>query len=761
MRKIQILTCVLISLLLFSLNINATKINFKSRPLVKDKCIIKDKHSNLTRVIDRSNLSKSISDSSFVFNIYDVNGIATAPTNEVILMNLNADVNYVLDRIGVSDNVISIDSLSFYSTKIFKVSLNVGDVEFVVDKINEFDSKILASVNDITLNSFCSTSTDSIDISNQWYLDDTGVGMSAKKAWNYTKGAGIKVAVIDTGVNFEHPDLVSCFGGGIDVTDENILNGNASPYDPSSHGTYVAGVIAATANNFGIVGIAPEAKIYSIKVSTVNRGAAENTRYNTEKYKVIRGFVEAVNRYDVDVINFSAGGPEDATLSALIDSISLFGRNGRGCVIVAASGNSAPSNPNVGFPANKANVISVGSINKIGSRSSFSCYGNGLDVVAGGERIYTTKGTNSYSQENGTSFSAPLVSGLAALVLSVDSTLTSTKVKQYIQNNCKKLPNYPGVRNNEVGYGVVDAFSTLKNVENDRTVSIIGPTFLSEENDFSLANSDLANRVEWSVSNLSALPTIIKNTNDPNDYITLKDVYHYPGKFKLNAMVYVGNDTLKLSKYVYSGMGYTNKWRASIHQESCNYYNVTYPEFNKMTTGNGSTEYIYIGCEAEFRFFKEDVFGYEMEHISGTGTPEYWSYDPESCILRVSLPRYMGGVPFSFKFTPHPEMSCQSTKTVNLFTWTGNAQHSLRISEKNSTMEVVLCKNEDVMEQIPIFADYMTVELINIETGATVSKVVHNNYCTFDISSLPEGFYLVNAIVDGKVVREKTVIMKH
>lgn len=166
MRKIQILTCVLISLLLFSLNINATKINYKSRPLVKDKCIVKDKNTNLTRVIDRSNLSKSISDSSFVFNIYDVNGIATAPTNEVILMNLNADVNYVLDRIGVSDKVISIDSLSFYSTKIFKVALNVSDVEFVVDKINEFDSKILASVNDITLNSFCSTSTDSIDISN-------------------------------------------------------------------------------------------------------------------------------------------------------------------------------------------------------------------------------------------------------------------------------------------------------------------------------------------------------------------------------------------------------------------------------------------------------------------------------------------------------------------------------------------------------------------------------------------------------------------
>jgi subtilisin family serine protease len=268
-----------------------------------------------------------------------------------------------------------------------------------------------------------------------WGLDR----VQAPEVWaqGYT-GQGIIVAVVDTGVDYTHPDLndniwinsreipndgIDNDGNGFidDVLGWNFVNRTNNPFDEDGHGTHVAGTIAAENNGFGITGVAYNAQIMPVKVLGSDGGTYAD--------------VAAGIRYAADngaqVINLSLGG---STSSYIVTEAVKYATE-RGAVVVMASGNEGRVQPS--FPANLAQTwgISVGAIDWNNHLANFSNRAGRtpLDfVVAPGVSILSTTPNNTYSYFSGTSMATPHVAGVAALMLSANSNLQPAQVETLI-----------------------------------------------------------------------------------------------------------------------------------------------------------------------------------------------------------------------------------------------------------------------------------------------------------------------------------------
>lgn len=218
----------------------------------------------------------------------------------------------------------------------------------------------------------------------------------------------MRVAILDTGVQLNHPDLRGKVLQGYD-----FVNRDYSPNDGNGHGTHVAGIAAAVTNNYtGMAGIAPRASILPVRVlGNDGSGSLQD---------VANGIVYAANQ-GAQVINLSLGSP--ASSSTLQNAIQYAWN--RGAVIVAAAGNDNSRTPN--YPANYPNVIAVASTDRYDSRSSFSNYGSWVEVAAPGQSILSTYPGSCYAYLSGTSMAAPHVAGLAALLAAQGRTQTQIR----------------------------------------------------------------------------------------------------------------------------------------------------------------------------------------------------------------------------------------------------------------------------------------------------------------------------------------------
>lgn len=278
----------------------------------------------------------------------------------------------------------------------------------------------------------------------QWGLSNpNGIDVNALKAWDWADGKKIKVAIIDTGVDKTHPDL----SDNISSLSYDAMTGTSPSRIYDKHGTCCAGVIGAVRNNgIGIVGIAPDVEIMSISLD-LDGGVKEYQMVNAINWAWQNG---------ADVINMSLTcSPYDKMTDAIKNALTK-GRNGKGCVVVAASGNQGQSS--VGYPANIDGVIAVGSIDENGMHSSISNYGKNLDFVAPGVNVLTTILNGEYDTLNGTSLAAPMVSGIAALLLSLDPEATASEVFLDMVHACRELP---GNAHDKIGHGLVDAYWVL------------------------------------------------------------------------------------------------------------------------------------------------------------------------------------------------------------------------------------------------------------------------------------------------------------
>lgn len=219
-------------------------------------------------------------------------------------------------------------------------------------------------------------------------------------AWSKSKGEGVKIAVIDTGVDLDHPDLVKNVLPGF-----NFIDPSAQPWDDNHHGTHVAGIIAAENNDIGMVGVAPLAKVIPIKVlDRCGNGSLVN---------VSKGIRWAVDEGKADLICMSLGSPNP--VQEVRKAVQYA--ESKGVVCFVAAGNSGRTKK-IFYPAEYPETVAIGSIDENLNRSSFSNTGENLDFMAPGNRIFSTVPDNWYAVLSGTSMAAPFATGIAALVLS-------------------------------------------------------------------------------------------------------------------------------------------------------------------------------------------------------------------------------------------------------------------------------------------------------------------------------------------------------
>lgn len=273
--------------------------------------------------------------------------------------------------------------------------------------------------------------------------------IKAHEVHSFDIGNGVKVAVIDTGIDLEHPDLQ--VAGGV-----SFVSGVASADDDNGHGTHVAGTIAALDNTAGVLGVGPAISIYAVKVLNSTGGGSWSG--------VISGIDWAITN-KMQVISMSLGA---STAPSAVQS-SVQAATKAGIVVVAAAGNAGATSvgSRVTFPAKYAEVIAVAATDETNTRATFSSTGSEVELAAPGVGILSTTPNNTYSTFSGTSMATPHVSGVAALLLA-SGTLADQDGNGKVDNNDVRLRmqktaldlGNPG-RDTWYGYGLVDAAAAV------------------------------------------------------------------------------------------------------------------------------------------------------------------------------------------------------------------------------------------------------------------------------------------------------------
>lgn len=278
------------------------------------------------------------------------------------------------------------------------------------------------------------------EYSNSWGVQHVG----AEYVHNQSiYGNGVKIAVLDTGIDYTHSDLSSNYKGGYDF----VFN-DTDPFDDSynSHGTHVSGILAAEKNGIGIVGVAPNASIYAVKV-------LDGAGFGNASW-IISGIQWAVDN-NMSIVTMSLGSSEySQSVHDVVDSA-----YNAGLLLVASAGNT--NGGSVTYPAGYDSVIAVTAIDQSDQKASFSPIDPKIELSAPGVNINSTiKG--GYGNLSGTSMAAPYVTGVAVLIfvgnlsdVNGDGIANNTDVRIILDNSAKDLGD-PG-RDNIYGYGLVDA----------------------------------------------------------------------------------------------------------------------------------------------------------------------------------------------------------------------------------------------------------------------------------------------------------------
>ncbi len=272
--------------------------------------------------------------------------------------------------------------------------------------------------------------------------------VKANLVWNRVTGRGVKVAIVDTGIDDNHPDLT--VSGGV-----SFVPGVGSWDDDNGHGTHVAGIVGARNNPVGVIGVAPESDLYAVKVL-----GRKGTGHHSQ---VLAGLCWATQN-GMDVVNLSLGRDvkkPDEPCTAIYQRLARI-LNNAGCIVVAAAGNSGEEiNKWVGHPARCPGYMAVAAIDRNKNLAPFSsrgpadlCDDCGVEISAPGVSINSTYQGGGYRKLSGTSMACPHVSGAAALLKELHPTWTPDRIRERLKATASDLGapgNDPGT-----GAGLID-----------------------------------------------------------------------------------------------------------------------------------------------------------------------------------------------------------------------------------------------------------------------------------------------------------------
>lgn len=421
-------------------------------------------------------------DTSPVYPSYQaVEGTERVGTSDVFYLKLK-DVSGIeaMDMTAESKGVTVVKEVP-YMPLWYILSIKDSDFASSIDASNYFyETGLFADVDPAFLLNYTTMSVNDPYYSDQWglkNLQNLGYDINVEDAWAITKGAGVKVAVVDSGIDYTHADL----DDNVNPLHYNTVTQTTTPYYDiyDAHGTHVAGIIAAEGNNNILVaGVAYEAELINVYLSLDSYEGHDVETLQDSLNVTSAQLASGINwawGVGADVINCSWGtraeGYTSSILEDAIDDALTRGRNSKGSVVVFASGN----NDKVEYPGNSdQRILTVGAIDRYGDLYPGSGYGSALDVVAPGVDVISTYRGNDYRIYSGTSQAAPHVSGIAALVIAANPNLSREEVVRAIELSCRKIPQseiynynsvynrYNGLWHNKYGYGLPDAGAAVQ-----------------------------------------------------------------------------------------------------------------------------------------------------------------------------------------------------------------------------------------------------------------------------------------------------------
>lgn len=317
------------------------------------------------------------------------------------------------------------------------------DMDSFIKTLNENPNVMAADKNKVVRKS---SLTNDPYILNGYAWQFTNIG--ADETWDQVSNSDtVVVAVLDTGVNANHPDLQGRLVKGYDY-----LTQSTKIIDHDGHGTCVSGCISAIANNnLGIAGVVGSA---DVKIASYCIGS----EYYDDS-TICAALLACADRADIDIINMSYGGYEKSRT----EQKSLEYASGKGKILVASAGNEGDDQRYAGqysYPASYENVISVAATNSRNQVSYFSQYNDQVDLAAPGEEIYTTSKAGGYEFIDGTSFSSPIAAGACAVLLAANPSLSADEVESILEDTALDLGK--SGKDNYSGYGLIQLDQALQ-----------------------------------------------------------------------------------------------------------------------------------------------------------------------------------------------------------------------------------------------------------------------------------------------------------
>ncbi|MFJ8999383.1 type VII secretion-associated serine protease mycosin [Streptomyces sp. NPDC102359] len=290
----------------------------------------------------------------------------------------------------------------------------------------------------------------------QWGLD----ALHTDRAWNTTRGAGVTVAVLDTGVEADHPDLDGNVLAGKDLVGFGAREGDEAW---ARHGTAMAGIIAGhghgPGNGDGVLGVAPEASILPVRVILEDKDPARAKARSTRGNALAEGIRWAAD-HGADVINLSLGDDSASAHPEPGEDEAIQYALRKGVVVVASAGNGGEKGDRISYPAAYPGVIAATAVDRYGTRAPFSTRRWYATVSAPGVDVIIADPDHKYYEGWGTSAAAAFVSGAVALVRSAHPDLTPAQIKRLLEDTARNAP--AAGRDDSRGFGFVDPAAAIE-----------------------------------------------------------------------------------------------------------------------------------------------------------------------------------------------------------------------------------------------------------------------------------------------------------